>query len=52
MLTTVNDFLWGYMLIVVLVGVGLLFTVASRGVQFRYFGRMFGVLRGAHAQIV
>lgn len=47
MLATVNDFLWGQVLVIVLVGVGLLFTVASRFVQFRYFGRMFGVLRGA-----
>lgn len=47
MLATANDFLWGQVLVVVLVGVGLLFTVASRFVQFRYFGRMFGVLRGA-----
>ena len=46
MFTAVNDFLWGQVLVLVLVAVGLLFTVASRGVQFRYFGRMFGVLRG------
>ena len=46
MLTIVNDFLWGQILIAVLVGVGLLFTLGSRGVQFRYFGRMFSVLRG------
>ncbi|TXS96274.1 alanine:cation symporter family protein [Parahaliea maris] len=49
MLATVNDFLWGQVLVVVLVAVGLLYTVASRAVQFRYFGRMFGVLRqGLH----
>ncbi|MFV0278617.1 MAG: alanine/glycine:cation symporter family protein [Parahaliea sp.] len=46
MLTILNDFLWGHVLVVVLVGVGLLYTIASRGVQFRYFYRMFGVLRG------
>tara|TARA_R110000772_G_scaffold236733_1_gene348489 strand:- start:44827 stop:46215 length:1389 start_codon:yes stop_codon:yes gene_type:complete len=46
MLTALNDFLWGQVLVLVLVAVGLLFTVASRGVQFRYFRRMFGVLRG------
>jgi len=45
-LAAANDFLWGQLLLVVLVGVGLLFTIASRGVQFRYFGRMFGVLAG------
>ena len=46
MLSTVNDFLWGQVLVVVLIAVGLLFTLSSRGVQFRYFGRMFGVLKG------
>lgn len=45
MLATLNDFLWSQVLVVVLVAVGLLLTVASRAVQFRYFGRMFGVLR-------
>jgi alanine or glycine:cation symporter, AGCS family len=46
MLATVNDFLWGQVLIVVLVGVGLLFTISSRFVQLRFFGRMFSVLAG------
>lgn len=46
MLTAVNDFLWGQVLVVALVGVGLLFTISSRALQFRFFGRMFGVLRG------
>jgi AGCS family alanine or glycine:cation symporter len=49
MLTTLSDIVWGQLLIVLLVGAGLLFTIASRFVQFRYFGRMFGVLRtGLH----
>jgi AGCS family alanine or glycine:cation symporter len=46
MLNTLNDFLWGQVLIVLLVAVGLLFTVSSRFVQFRYFGQMFRVLKG------
>lgn len=46
MLTAINDFLWGQVLVVALVGVGLLFTISSRGLQFRFFGRMFAVLRG------
>ncbi|WP_116368653.1 alanine/glycine:cation symporter family protein [Parahaliea mediterranea] len=51
MLAAVNDFLWGQILVVVLVAVGLLYTVASRAVQFRYFGRMFGVLKdGLHRE--
>ena len=41
MLSTVSDFLWTYVLIVMLVGLGLWFTIASRFVQFRFFGRMF-----------
>ncbi len=47
MLSALNDFLWGQFLIVALIAVGLFFTVSSRFVQFRYFGRMFGVLRSA-----
>jgi AGCS family alanine or glycine:cation symporter len=45
-LNTLNDLLWGQVLIVVLIAVGLFFTLSSRFVQFRYFGRMFGVLKG------
>jgi len=47
MLAALNDFLWGQLLIVLLIAVGIFFTVVSRFVQFRYFGRMFSVLRGA-----
>jgi AGCS family alanine or glycine:cation symporter len=47
MLMTLSDFLWSKVLILLLVGIGLYFTVASRFVQFRYFGRMFKVLGGA-----
>lgn len=39
-----SDLLWGKVLVVLLVGIGLYFTIASRFVQFRYFGRMFAVL--------
>jgi alanine or glycine:cation symporter, AGCS family len=47
MLDFLNDFLWGYVLIYGLVAAGLAFTIASRFVQFRYFGAMFGILRQA-----
>ncbi len=47
MLSALNDFLWGQLLIVLLIGAGIFFTVGSRFVQFRYFGRMFAVMRGA-----
>lgn len=50
MLDLLNDFLWGKILIVVLIGIGLWFTLASRLVQFRYFGRMFGILKASEAQ--
>ena len=33
-----NDFLWTYILIVFLIGLGLYFTIRTRFVQFRYFG--------------
>jgi AGCS family alanine or glycine:cation symporter len=49
MMTTIADFIWGYVLIAVLIAIGLLFSFASRFVQFRYFGRMWGSLRrGLH----
>src|SRR3990167_7954248 len=44
MLDFLNDLLWSKVLIVVLIGLGLWFTIGSRFVQFRYFGRMFGIL--------
>ena len=44
MLSILNDWLWGKGLIVVLIAIGLIITVRSRFVQFRYFGRMFGIL--------
>ena len=44
MLDLLNDLLWSKVLIVVLIGLGLWFTIGSRFVQFRYFGRMFGIL--------
>ena len=47
MLAIVSDFLWSKVLIALLVGIGLYFTLASRFVQFRYFGRMFAVLGSA-----
>lgn len=47
MMATLSDFVWNQLLITLLVSTGLLFTVASRFVQFRYFGRMFSVLGSA-----
>lgn len=43
MLDLLNDLIWSKLLIVMLIGLGLYFTVASRFVQFRYFGSMFRI---------
>ncbi|MCD5325749.1 MULTISPECIES: alanine/glycine:cation symporter family protein [Pontibacillus] len=40
----VSKGLWGYILIAVLLGVGLYFTVITRFIQFRLFAEMFRVL--------
>ncbi|MEQ6889183.1 sodium:alanine symporter family protein [Halomonas sp. CS7] len=40
-----NGLVWGSLLIYLLIGAGLYFTVMTRGIQFRYFGHMFGLLR-------
>jgi AGCS family alanine or glycine:cation symporter len=47
MLEFLNDLLWGKVLIIILVAFGLAATIASRFVQFRYFGRMFSILTQA-----
>lgn len=49
MLEILNDLLWSKVLIVVLVSIGLWFTVASGFVQFRHFGRMFRILGASQA---
>lgn len=40
-----NTILWSYLLIYMLVGLGLYFTIRSKFVQFRYFGEMFKLLK-------
>ncbi len=40
----INDALWGYIIIIVLVGCGVWFTIRSRFVQFRMFGEMLRLL--------
>ena len=44
MLNFLNDLINGKILIAVLIPLGLIFTIWSRGVQFRLFGSMFSVL--------
>ncbi len=49
MFTEINDFLnnliWGNILIYLLPILGIFFTISSRFVQFRYFFKMFNILR-------
>ena len=44
LITVVNDAVWGYVLIFVLVGCGLWFTWRTHFMQFRMIGEMFRVL--------
>ena len=44
LITTLNDFLWGYVLIAALVACGLWCTWRTKGVQFRMVGEMFRLL--------
>jgi len=44
LITSVNDAVWGYVLIFVLVGCGLWFTFRTRFVQFRMVGEMLRLL--------
>jgi AGCS family alanine or glycine:cation symporter len=47
MLDLLNDLIWSKLLIVMLIGLGLFFTIASRFVQFRYFSSMFSIFAEA-----
>lgn len=42
--SAINGFLWSSVIIALLVGAGFYFTVRTRGVQVRYFGRMFKLI--------
>ena len=44
LITQVNDALWGYVLIGVLVACGIWFTLRTKGVQFRMIGEMLRLL--------
>lgn len=43
--TFLNDLIWGNILIYLLPLLGLFFTISSRFVQFRYFFKMFSILK-------
>jgi len=42
----INDLTWGWALVPFLIIFGLFFTIVTGFAQFRFFGRMFGVLSG------
>ncbi|MEE3214861.1 MAG: alanine:cation symporter family protein, partial [Pseudomonadota bacterium] len=42
-----NGLIWGKLLVYLLIGAGLYFTVMTRGIQFRFFGHMFSLLKGS-----
>lgn len=44
-LNTFDGFLWGWFLIIILLGTGLILTVRYRAVQFRHFGEIFANIR-------
>ena len=44
LITTINDAVWGYVLIFALVGCGVWFTIRTRFVQFRMVGEMLRLL--------
>ena len=44
LISTINGFLWSSVIIALLVGAGFYFTVRTRAVQIRYFGRMFQLI--------
>ena len=48
MLATLTDWLWSYVLIVLLIAVGVRFSVGSRFAQLRLFGNMFRQLWNSH----
>ncbi len=46
----VSRFLWNYVLIYVLIGAGVYFTIRTRFVQFRLFGQMITAIRGSREE--
>ena len=50
MLDSINQILWGYILIVALLGCAVYFTIQSRFVQFRMLGEMIRLLSDSGAK--
>ncbi|EJL6392129.1 sodium:alanine symporter family protein [Vibrio vulnificus] len=47
LINLMNDLLWGSILVYLLVGVGIYFTIRLGFIQFRHFGHMFSVLKNS-----
>ncbi|SJL82164.1 alanine/glycine:cation symporter family protein [Vibrio palustris] len=47
LISFLNDLLWGSVLVYLLVGVGIYFTIRLGFIQFRHFGHMFSVLKNS-----
>ena len=47
LISFMNDLLWGSVLVYLLVGVGIYFTLRLGFIQFRHFGHMFSVLKNS-----
>ncbi|MHA7228319.1 alanine/glycine:cation symporter family protein [Vibrio campbellii] len=47
LINLMNNLLWGSILVYLLVGVGIYFTVRLGFIQFRHFGHMFSVLKNS-----
>lgn len=47
LIALLNDLLWGSILVYLLVGVGIYFTLRLGFIQFRHFGHMFSVLKNS-----
>ena len=50
LVTQIEGFISSHILIFVLVGLGIVFTVATRGVQFRLFGHMWHLMLDSRKQ--
>ncbi len=48
LINLMSDLLWGSILVYLLVGVGIYFTVRLNFIQIRYIGHMFTVLKNSH----
>ncbi|CAG9421813.1 alanine/glycine:cation symporter family protein [Providencia alcalifaciens] len=46
-INSISNLIWGSLLIYLLLGAGLYFTIRSKFIQFRHFGHMFGVLKNS-----